>query len=320
MTEIWLTRGLPASGKSTWAKRMVGHWKDGDQQVIDPSTNFVRVNMDDIRDMLGFGPGSGTGLSWSKEMETTALEVQDKAILSAVKMGHDVIVDNTHIEQKMPKRIKRLFDGEVTFRVKDFSHISSHDCILRDNIRMQRGQRSVGAEVIQKMANRMKNAKWMLTEEWMNDIVLSPPYEKVPYNIKAIVVDIDGTLAKHVSRSPYDYTRVRTDAVHQHVADLVHMYDKEGYAIILLSGRPDIDNVRADTERWLRDHSIVFDELYMRPADRLQDNDADIKQDLFDEHIRYNYNVAFMLDDRNRVTRRIRKLNVPVLQVADGDF
>jgi len=319
MTEIWLTRGLPASGKSTWAKRMVGHWKDG-EQTIDPSANFVRVNMDDIRDMLGFGFSSGTGLGWSKELEETALKVQDTAILSAVAGGHDVIVDNTHIEQKMPKRIKRLFDGEVNFRVKDFSHVLLQACLTRDVLRMEKGLPYVGSEVIKKMANRMKNSKWKLTEAWMNDVTLSAPYAAIPGTPKALLVDIDGTLARHDSRSPYDYSRVALDGVHQHIAKLVRMYSEKDYVIILLSGRPDIDSVRADTVSWLKDRDILFDALYMRPADRLQDNDADIKQDLFDEHIRNQYRVDMMLDDRNRVVRRMRKLEIPVLQVAEGNF
>lgn len=310
MSEIWLTRGLPASGKSTWAK----------QFVEDNNGYTVRVNMDDIRNMLGFGFNGP--LSWSKDMEAVALDIQDKAILAAVKDGRDVVVDNTHLEQKMPKRIKRLFDGDVVFHVKDFSHVPVEACLTRDVLRMQKGMPYVGAEVIQKMANRMKNAKFVLTEEWMNDIQLSKTYEEPPYRERAILVDIDGTLAKRVARSPYDYTRVSTDGVHEHIAKMVRMYNAKGYVIIILSGRPDTNDgqVRRDTEEWLKLNNIPFDELYMRPGDRLKDNDADIKQDLFDEHVRNQYRVDLMIDDRDRVTRRMRKLGIPVLQVAPGDF
>ena len=309
MTTIWLTRGLPASGKSTWAK----------QQVAYSDGLMVRVNMDDIRSMLGFGEGEA--VSWDKALEATALDVQDKAILAAVNAGHDVVVDNTHLEEKMPKRIKRLFDGEVTFRVKDFSHVSVDECITRDWERAIDGQRSVGEKVIKDKAARMKNAKWVLTEKYMNDVVLSPAY--VPDRSKplALLVDIDGTLAKHVARSPYDYSRVLTDDLHQHISDLLFKYSNyDGYHIILMSGRPDINYVRKDTEQWLHSFGVPFDALLMRPADMLKENDADVKQYLFDTHVRNNYWVEFMLDDRNRVVRRMRKLGIPVLQVADGNF
>jgi hypothetical protein len=70
----------------------------------------------------------------------------------------------------------------------------------------------------------------------------------------------------------------------------------------------------------MSDNDIWFHKLYMRPADQLTVNDADVKQFLFDKYIRDNYDVEVMLDDRNRVVRRMRKLGVNVLQVADGDF
>lgn len=317
--EIWLTYGLPASGKSTWAKRMVGKWQDG-SPVVDPSAKFVRVNMDDIRNMLGFGQNSGTDLGWTKDLEKIALDIQDQSILCAVKAGNDVIVDNTHIEKNMPKRIKRLFDGEVYFRVKDFSHVTTVECILRDTKRKNEGEPYVGAEVIRKMAGRLARGSGKLLADWMNDVTLSAPYMPVPGTLKALLVDIDGTIARHDSRSPYDYTRVLTDGYHEHIVNLVKMYARDGYRILLLSGRPDINNVREDTKRWLKNGDVPFDYLFMRPGDMLQDNDADVKQFLFDSYIRDYFDIKFMLDDRNRVVRRMRKLAIPVLQVAEGNF
>lgn len=308
MTEIWLTYGLPASGKSRWAQRM----------LPAPGSNFVRVNMDDIRSMLGFGIGGSR--PWSKELEEIALNTQDQAILSAVKADRDVIVDNTHIEEKMPKRIKRLFDGEITFHVKDFSYVSIDECVRRDQERADNNEPYVGKEVIQKMASRMKNAKWKLTEEYMNDVILSAPYVPKQGTPKAILVDIDGTVARHDHRSPYDYSQVLTDGVHTQVVNLIQYYADLDYKIIFKSGRPDINRVRRDTEDWLTENYIPFHALLMRPADMLGDNDADVKQFLFDKYVRYNYDVDFMLDDRNRVVRRMRKLDLKVLQVAEGNF
>lgn len=305
MTDITLTYGLPASGKSTWARQMVG----------DSAGKILRVNMDDIRSMMGFGHDSGPA-PWSKELENIALDTQDKAILAAVKGGHDVIVDNTHIEQKMPKRIKRLFDGDVDFHVKDFTDVPVSVCIMQDKMRGG----LVGEDVIRKMAGRLSRGSWKLTEEWMNDVTLSAPYSALESVPSALLVDIDGTLAEHVARSPYDYSRVLTDTPHGHIQQMVRYYKSHGFKIIIMSGRPDIDKVRAETEEWLNKYAIPFDRLLMRPADRLTDNDADIKQDLFDKYVRNNYDVRFMLDDRNRVVQRMRKLGIKVLQVAEGDF
>lgn len=299
---IILTRGLPASGKSTWAKKMA------------LETGAVRVNMDDIRGMLG--------LPFSKEAEELALKVQDQAILAAVKAGKDVIVDNTHIEKKMPTRYKKLFDGDQKFILKDFTDVWVEECVRRDAERGAKGG-FVGPDVIRRMAARLQ--KVSITEEWLNDVKLSPKLEWIVGAPPVVVFDIDGTLAEHVARSPYDYSRVKTDAVFHEIAQLTVMYRRQGYKIMIMSGRPGTVQVRTDTENWLNANMIQFDELHMRgdlyenPAEDKR-NDADVKQEMVDLHIRGKYNVWIWYDDRDRVVRRLRKLGIKVAQVADGDF
>ncbi len=296
---VILTTGLPGSGKSTWAKQHATQF-DGD---------MLLTSRDDIRAMLGFGP-VGT-----KDQENFVSQVQDDMIVRAVKAGKSIIVHDTNLNQKSPKRIKRLFDGDVKFSVADFTNVPVSVCIERDAKR----ENPVGEKVIRNMARQLQKP-WRLTDEFMNDIKLSEPYKPRFSATPAILVDLDGTLAEHVARSPYDYSRVITDGVHTHIRKIVNGFFDSGYVVIGLSGRPDIDNVRADTLHWLENNDIQVDLLYMRPADMLTDNDADVKQHLFDKHIRNNYAVEFMLDDRNRVVRRMRKLGIKVLQVADGDF
>jgi hypothetical protein len=60
-------------------------------------------------------------------------------------------------------------------------------------------------------------------------------------------------------------------------------------------------------------------ELHMRPAGDVR-NDAIVKLELFDQHVRDRYRVAYVLDDRDRVVRAWRSIGLTVLQVADGDF
>jgi predicted kinase len=75
MKEVILTKGLPASGKSTWAKK----------QVLESTTNYKRVNKDDLRDMLDAG-------RFSKGNEAFLLTVRDFVILEALNKGYHVIV------------------------------------------------------------------------------------------------------------------------------------------------------------------------------------------------------------------------------------
>lgn len=300
---IIICRGLPASGKSTWAK------------AIALNTGAVRVNMDDIRNMLG--------LPYTKENEELALQIQDKAILAAVKAGKDVIVDNTHIEKKMPTRYKKLFDGDEKFIIKDFTDVSVEECIRRDAERGAKGG-FVGPDVIRRMAARLP--KVSITEEWLNDVKLSPKLEWIKGAPCVVVFDIDGTLAEHVARSPYDYSRVSTDRVFQEIAQLTARYKhNDQFRVVIMSGRPGTPEIRRDTEAWLKANYVQFDELHMRgdlyenPADDKR-NDADVKQEMVDRHIRGKYNVWLWFDDRDRVVRRLRKLGIKVAQVADGDF
>lgn len=296
---VILTTGLPGSGKSTWAHN----------HVIDWGTEMVATSRDDIRKMIGCFPIG------DKEQEALVSKIQDDIIVRAVKEGKHIIVHDTNLNKKSPTRIKKLFDGDVQFQVADFTDVPVDVCIERDAKR----ENAVGPEVIRNMARQLQKP-WRLTDEFMNDVKLSPLYVPRFSAIKAILVDLDGTLAKHVARSPYDYSRVKTDEVHPHIRTLVNGYYNSGYSVFGFSGRPDINDVRKDTEEWLNENGILFDKLYMRPADQLTVNDADVKQFLFDKYIRDNYDVEVMLDDRNRVVRRMRKLGVNVLQVADGDF
>lgn len=298
MTVI-LTTGLPASGKTSWVRRDLEDW----------GSEAIAVSRDEIRKMIGAFP-VGT-----KDQEELVSKIQDDIIVRGVQAGKRVYVHDTNLNKKSPTRIKKLFDGDVTFYVADFTDVPVEVCIERDRNR----EDSVGEPVIRNMARQL-NKPWRLTPEFMNDVTLSPMYAPRFGATKAILFDLDGTAAKHVARSPYDYSRVKTDAVHPHIRTMINGYFDSGYSVFGFSGRPDINNVRKDTEEWLDENGFHYHKLYMRPADQLTVNDADVKQFLFDTYIRNNYDVEVMLDDRNRVVRRMRKLGVNVLQVADGDF
>lgn len=306
MTTIWLTTGLPASGKSTWARDLV---KQGNGQII-------RVNLDDFRVMLGIDPAGTNPID--KELTKTLHILHDKAIVAAVAAGKDVVVDNTHLVKTIPTRIKKLFDGDVQFKVKDFTHVPVDVCMERDALR----ENSVGAAVIRSMA-KLLNKPWRLTPEFMNDY----EYDLIPDNPKQldkqgytrepiVVFDIDGTLARH-HRNPYDYARLSTDTVFKHVKNLASLYHRAGYLVFIVSGRP--DTYRAETEQWLSDNRIPYVGLYMRRGIDKR-NDADVKHDIWATYLQPNFEIEAWFDDRDRVVRRMRKLGLNVLQVAYGDF
>lgn len=146
---------------------------------------------------------------------------------------------------------------------------------------------------------------------------LANPYKPVPGTPSAIVVDIDGTLALHNNRGPFEFDKVETDDLNGGVAEFVNAMFAGFREVILVSGRQ--SEFRPHTERWLEKHRIGFTELHMR-AEGDRRSDCLVKAELFDNHVRDRFTVTHVLDDRNRVVFLWRKLGLPCWQVADGDF
>jgi len=138
MAELIITQGLPASGKSTWARKLVregsGHWK--------------RFNKDDFRSMIDDG-------IWCVKNERFILNIQNYAIEEALRRGHSVVVDDTNLSPKMFKRYQDIAaECDVDFKVKSFLHVPVEECIKRDE---KRESGHVGADVIQIMVNQFKD-------------------------------------------------------------------------------------------------------------------------------------------------------------------
>lgn len=296
---VELTTGLPASGKSTFAK----------QRVAKSNGELRRVNLDDLRNMLDNG-------TYSVEHERTALKIQDQIIVQAVREGYNVIVDNTHLHKRIPARIEAaLAPYDVDWKVHSFLDVSASECIRRDEERKAKGERGVGKDVIARMAR--KRTAWMLTEDFFTANPRVEIFVPSQYAQPAIICDLDGTLALHHGRDPYDTAKCGSDLVNYAVLAVLLRYSKNGESVLLVSGRD--EEFRPQTERWLKVHGIKFDALFMRPAGDRRRDDV-VKLEIFDKYIREPYDVDLILDDRNRVVNMWRALRIPTWQVAEGDF
>lgn len=296
-------RGYPGSGKSTIAQTLPG----------------VVVCRDDLRKQL-YG-----SYSVGKDGEE-AVTVAERAMVRALlKDGRDVVVDAMHVNPQYLKYwAKVASETGAEFDVHDVP-TPAEECEKRDLIRG--GDKHVGSSVIRKIAKRFPPERWPTITAPAPIVVdpYIPDLSKPP----AIIVDIDGTLAHMTGRSPFDYSKVSDDEVDLTIRRLAHAWDHYtnqslGDAhIIICSGRD--DTCRVDTHQWLCNNRVLFDQLLMRPTEAVDHNgnklpDWIVKLEIFNKHIRYEYNVHFVLDDRNQVVDMWRKLGLKCLQVAPGDF
>lgn len=124
--KIIFCKGLPASGKSTWAK----------QYCID-CPNFKRVNKDDIRDSYGNPP-------FSRKFEDFVLKTERELGEHWLKNGYSLIVDDTNFA---PYHWEFWQQYAISNGIKIETMIFNtpvEECIQRDSQR----EKSVGKLVI----------------------------------------------------------------------------------------------------------------------------------------------------------------------------
>lgn len=131
MRVIYMLKGLPASGKSTYAKDMISTGK------------IKRISKDDLRSMLHNG-------KYTPELEMFILDARNILIKLALKQGFDVVIDDTNlnpIHQEAIHSLAKVFEAAV----EEISFDTPvEECIRRDALR----DHPVGKEVILGMHNR----------------------------------------------------------------------------------------------------------------------------------------------------------------------
>lgn len=125
--------GLPASGKSTYAKEFL---------LNNPS--YRRVNKDSIRSMVNFSV-------WTHQGEILIQNIRDAIIFEILDAGYDVVIDDTNLQQvHIDRFIHIAAQYNITIEFKYFD-ISIDECIRRDTTRDM--QSRVGEKVIRRLWN-----------------------------------------------------------------------------------------------------------------------------------------------------------------------
>lgn len=291
MKKMYITVGISASGKSSWAKETA------------ELENCVVIERDQIRFNKVLPGSNWSTYKFTKKREELVSEIADNMFNDAVENGQSVIISDTNLNPVYRNKwVKLGEDNGYDVEIVDFD-ISLEDAWKRDSIRAN----GVGHSVIsQQYISFLEYSKAKMYKA----NVLKP---------SAIIVDVDGTIANRGDRGPFEWAKVGVDTPRQFVIDTISSYQQtSGAQIIFLSGRDSV--CRHETLTWIAKHfNFEFDDimLYMR-EERDMRKDTDIKEELFWEHIADNYNVVAAFDDRPCIVRLWYKLGIPnVMSVAN---
>lgn len=290
MAKLLLLRGLPASGKSTYARELVNN-------SAEP---WVRINWDEQRESLWAGG------EFTRAKEKAMQEATMAAASHYLENGVNVVVDNTNLNQKTVVGWLGLASKTNSkFEVVDI-RTPVETCIRRDDART--GKARVGRPVIERMALFAGLIK----------------FEK-----PLAIFDLDGTLCdsqwrveRYLQSNPKDwdgfYSEIHEDAGRCEIfADLwYHRY--EGYEIIILTGRPE-DKCWEKTRTWLEHHGIRYDHLFMRSRGDKRE-DTVVKGEYMKKIVELAgiENIKAVYEDRPRVVRAWQEMNLPVIDVGNG--
>lgn len=168
MPTLYITVGVPGSGKSTWAKGF---------STIDPDSKKLMVNRDDIRSML-------LNDHQDFDYEAVVTSVQHRATLTALNRGYDVINHDTNLN------VEYLTDY-MGFIVDNYSNEKQLIIVLLEFlldaastkrvIEMDsKRERPVGEERILEFVSAQEAFDWQAIQYFSDDII--PFYSNVVVN------------------------------------------------------------------------------------------------------------------------------------------
>ena len=276
--------GLPASGKSTYAKNL-----------LETGGNYYRLNRDLLREMFSFGKWSGRNEGFVVDME----KVLARKIL---EFDYNVIIDDTNLNpanKDMWSTIAKEMKAKFEY-IRVGEDLPVEELVARDSVRVK----SVGGIVIKNMA-------------------LQYGIQPIP-DKGYVICDLDGTIAdcshrQHfVQKEPKDwkgfFDHMGEDTLRTNVSTMVIDYYNMMHTIIYVTGRP--DNYKEQTLDWLKRNNMSFGwTVIMRRAGDTRP-DTEVKQEIYDKFLK-KYPIEVVIDDRPSVIEMWKKNGLKVIDVGD---
>ena len=295
--KLILTRGIQGSGKSTWARQ----WVEEDPE------NRVRINNDDIRNMLG--------KYWVTSRENLVSSIKENMAEEAINRGYDIVVDNMNLnprEVKLWEKVVELnnedpdgYQYEIEF--KDF-FIPLEECIRRDAMRPN----PIGEKVIRETWKRYKHfIQTTGVENYVNNL------RKYTGKPKCIVIDMDSTMCFNTTKRPWfgdgAAEGMINDVPNTGMCDMIRQL-QEDFVIVVATGRDTTQE--AVTKEWLAKQGINADEFYFRTNKDYRKGVVVKKEQI--EAILEKYDIVAIFDDCEPIVNMYREMGLTVLQPNKG--
>ena len=287
--KIIVLQGPPASGKSTWAR-----------ETAKAGTPYVIVNRDSIR--------NARGEYWIPDQEDYISDIEEYGVRSAINRNLIPIIDATNLNPNTIRKWENLakeLDCEIEY--KQF-YIPFKEALERDANREQ----SVGKKVLRKFYERYFYEQY--AKEIGYDSRLIRDANEKP---DCIVIDLDGTIALHRNRLPFDWDKLGTDFFDPRMYHIIMTYVKSGVNLVFLTGRP--ESVRLATENWIDSNLLTKYELIMRPVNDCRSGEI-VKKELWEKYVEPYYNTICVFEDSNKCVNMWRELGLLTCQVANADY
>jgi predicted kinase len=288
MPTMYILRGIPGSGKSTWRE----------------STGLAYINRDELREQ-------NKGAT-----EKQISKLQDDFVRNNIQSGIDFVIDNTHIRSRSYSSYVTLAQQNgYDVEIKEFK-TDLITCLLRVSQR----ERKVPFSIILKMAH---DSGWYEQDLKQYFGAERNKRKAIIVDLDGTLCDINHR-REHVIQKPKNwkafFAGISEDKVNRAVYDISQSYYTLGDKVILVSGRG--EEYRNETEAWLKKNNVKYHWLLMRPYNNREDDDI-IKENIYRTYIEPYFNVLFVLDDRKRVGRMWYRIGLTVFMVGDpdgGDF
>lgn len=293
MSKIIVLQGCPCSGKSTWSK-----------EYIKSNENTIRVCRDDIRLELNNG-------KYSMENEKEVTKIEYERVILSIKEGLDVIIDATNLNPKTIKKwedISKEYNCEIEF--KEF-YIPITEAIKRNKKRKAEG----GLYIPKKVMFRFYQTYY--PNEFVDNRVIKNRDTKLN---DCIICDLDGTLALHTGRHPFEWNKIETDKIDPRLKIILSTYMTVGIKVFFVTGRP--DEAKEATVKWLIDNGLTLTDkwqLFTRENNDRRPSE-EYKKEIYETHILNQYNVISVFEDHTRCVEMYRSLGLLTCQVATLDY